>query len=86
MPINLIEANDKNNFKNINFLDRYDYWIFDLDNTIYDFKLGLFRRISQRMTEYIKFFFNLNDQDALNFSIWSLSSFVNWSVFISIIS
>ena len=66
MPINLIEANVENNFKNINFLDRYDYWIFDLDNTIYDFKLGLFRRISQRMTEYIKFFFNLDHQDALN--------------------
>ena len=54
MPINLIETNVENNFKNINFLDRYDYWIFDLDNTIYDFKLGLFRRISKRMTEYIK--------------------------------
>ena len=37
MPINLIEANDENNFKNIKFLDSYDYWIFDLDNTIYDF-------------------------------------------------
>ena len=66
MSINLIEASAENNFKNINFLDRYDHWIFDLDNTIYDFKLGLFRRISIRMTEYIKNFFNLDHQDALN--------------------
>ena len=35
-----------NNLQSINFRNNYDYWIFDLDNTIYDFKLGLFRRIS----------------------------------------
>ena len=56
----------KNNFDTLNFINEYDYWIFDLDNTIYDFHLGLFRRISQRMTEYIKNFFNLNHEDALN--------------------
>jgi len=49
-----------------NFNNHYDYWIFDLDNTIYDFNLGLFRRISQRMTEYIKDFFQLNHIEALN--------------------
>ena len=46
-----------NNLQSINFRNNYDYWIFDLDNTIYDFNLGLFRRISQRMTIYIKDFF-----------------------------
>ena len=55
-----------NNLQSINFRNNYDYWIFDLDNTIYDFNLGLFRRISQRMTIYIKDFFNLNHTDALN--------------------
>ena len=55
-----------NNFNTINFMNRYDYWIFDLDNTIYDYNLGLFRRISQRMTEYIKKAFNLTYDDALN--------------------
>ncbi len=55
-----------NNSQFINFTNNYDNWIFDLDNTIYDFKLGLFRRISQRMTIYIKEFFNLNHADALN--------------------
>ena len=55
-----------NNLQSINFRNNYDYWIFDLDNTIYDFNLGLFRRISQRMTIYIKDFFNLNHADALN--------------------
>jgi putative hydrolase of the HAD superfamily len=55
-----------NNFNNINFINKYDYWIFDLDNTIYDFNLGLFRRISQRMTEYIKKSFSLNHDEALN--------------------
>ena len=55
-----------NNLQHINFRNKYDYWIFDLDNTIYDFNLGLFRRISKRMTIYIKDFFNLNHADALN--------------------
>ena len=53
-------------FNTINFMSRYDYWIFDLDNTIYDYNLGLFRRISQRMTEYIKKLFSLNHDEALN--------------------
>ena len=48
------------------FNSNYDYWVFDLDNTIYDFNLGLFRRISQRMTEYIKDYFDLNHTDALS--------------------
>jgi len=55
--INIISSDFNNN---------YDYWVFDLDNTIYDFNLGLFRRISQRMTEYIKDFFDLSHSDALN--------------------
>ena len=57
----------KNNFDTLNFINEYDYWIFDLDNTIYDFHLGLFRRISQRMTEYIKNFFNLNHETLLTY-------------------
>jgi putative hydrolase of the HAD superfamily len=55
-----------NNLQSMNLKKEYDYWIFDLDNTIYDFNLGLFRRISERMTIYIKDFFNLNHADALN--------------------
>ena len=58
----------KSFFNNINMTDfneQYDHWIFDLDNTIYDFNLGLFRRVSSRMTEYIKILFNLNEFDAL---------------------
>ena len=55
-----------NNFKTVNFMDKFDYWIFDLDNTIYDYNLGLFRRISQRMTEYIKKSFSLNHDEALD--------------------
>ena len=56
----------ENNFDAVNFINEYDYWIFDLDNTIYDFHLGLFRRISQRMTEYIKNLFNINHDEALS--------------------
>jgi len=56
----------ENNFDTVNFINEYDYWIFDLDNTIYDFHLGLFRRISQRMTEYIKNLFNINHDEALS--------------------
>ena len=54
-----------NNIDTKDFNDKYDHWIFDLDNTIYDFNLGLFRRVSSRMTEYIKRFFDLNEVDAL---------------------
>ena len=54
------------NIVSSDFNNNYDHWVFDLDNTIYDFNLGLFRRISQRMTEYIKDFFDLNHSDALN--------------------
>ena len=56
----------ENNFDAVNFINEYDYWIFDLDNTIYDFHLGLFRRISQRMTEYIKNLLNINHDEALS--------------------
>ena len=54
-----------NNIDTIDFNEKYDHWIFDLDNTIYDFNLGLFKRVSSRMTEYIKDFFDLNEVDAL---------------------
>tara|TARA_A100001011_G_scaffold13566_1_gene14470 strand:- start:229 stop:930 length:702 start_codon:yes stop_codon:yes gene_type:complete len=54
-----------NNIDIKDFNENYNHWIFDLDNTIYDFNLGLFRRVSSRMTEYIKGFFDLNDVDAL---------------------
>ena len=54
-----------NNKDTIDFNEQYDHWIFDLDNTIYDFNLGLFKRVSSRMTEYIKEFFDLNEVDAL---------------------
>ena len=54
----------KHDYKN--FMLQYDYWIFDLDNTIYDYNLGLFRRISERMTEYIVNFFDIESTDALN--------------------
>ena len=54
-----------NNIDTKDFNEKYDHWIFDLDNTIYDFNLGLFRRVSSRMTVYIKEFFDLNEVDAL---------------------
>ena len=54
-----------NNIDSKDFNEKYDHWIFDLDNTIYDFNLGLFTRVSSRMTEYIKDFFDLNEVDAL---------------------
>ena len=54
-----------NNINTKDFNEKYDHWIFDLDNTIYDFNLGLFKRVSSRMTEYIKGFFDLNEVDAL---------------------
>ena len=35
------------------FSNSFKNWIFDLDNTVYDIKLGLFSKISSRITEYI---------------------------------
>ena len=35
------------------FNDSFKNWIFDLDNTIYDIKAGLFVKISERITDYI---------------------------------
>ena len=35
------------------FTDSFENWIFDLDNTIYDIKAGLFVKISERITQYI---------------------------------
>ena len=54
-----------NNIDARDFNEQYDHWIFDLDNTIYDFNLGLFRSVSSRMTAYIRNFFDLNEIDAL---------------------
>ena len=56
-----------NNKDTIDFNEQYDHWIFDLDNTIYDFNLGLFTKVSSRMTEYIKDFFDLINSLTLNF-------------------
>ena len=35
------------------FKNSFENWIFDLDNTIYDIKAGLFVKISARITQYI---------------------------------
>ena len=45
--------------------DTYDYWIFDLDNTLYDIKLSLFKRVSIRITKYISNYFGITKNEAL---------------------
>ena len=45
--------------------DNYDYWIFDLDNTLYDIKLSLFKRVSIRITQYIINYFGITKNEAL---------------------
>ena len=44
--------------------DSFENWIFDLDNTIYDIKLGLFKKISKRITEFIINKFDLAEPEA----------------------
>ena len=44
--------------------DSFDYWIFDLDNTLYDINLGLFKKISKRITKFIVNHFNLSELEA----------------------
>ena len=57
---------NRNSIENIS-ISTEENKIEDLVNfiAIYDFNLGLFRRVSLRMTEYIKEFFELNEVDAL---------------------
>ncbi len=35
------------------YQNSFQNWIFDLDNTMYDIKLGLFKKISNRITDFI---------------------------------
>ena len=46
------------------FNDSFENWIFDLDNTIYDIRSGLFIKISERITEYIIKFLSLTREEA----------------------
>ena len=44
--------------------DSFENWIFDLDNTLYDINLGLFRKVSERITLYIMDKLNLKKEYA----------------------
>ncbi|MAJ14488.1 MAG: pyrimidine 5'-nucleotidase [SAR116 cluster bacterium] len=44
--------------------NNFKYWIFDLDNTIYDIKLGLFKKISERITNFIVSKYSLDIDEA----------------------
>ena len=44
--------------------NNFKYWIFDLDNTIYDIKLGLFKKISERITNFIVSKYSLDMDEA----------------------
>ena len=46
------------------FSDSFENWIFDLDNTIYDIKAGVFEKISSRITEYIISTLSVTRQEA----------------------
>ncbi|MDE4974294.1 pyrimidine 5'-nucleotidase, partial [Francisella tularensis subsp. holarctica] len=41
-------------------------YIFDLDNTLYSYKIGLFDRQMARMSEYIKLKLNISDLEKAN--------------------
>ena len=55
----MIKSNDKKIFKN-----SFDYWIFDLDNTLYDINLRLFNKISKRITFFIIEHLKLSEKKA----------------------
>ena len=44
--------------------DSFKNWVFDLDNTLYDIRLGLFRKISRRITKFIITKYNLSEHEA----------------------
>ena len=46
------------------YQNSFQNWIFDLDNTIYDINLGLFRKISNRITNFIMSKYSLDIDQA----------------------
>lgn len=46
------------------FQNSFQNWIFDLDNTMYDINLGLFKKISNRITDFIMFKYSLDFDQA----------------------
>ena len=46
------------------YQNSFQNWIFDLDNTMYDIKLGLFKKISNRITDFIMSKYSLNIDQA----------------------
>ena len=46
------------------YQNSFQNWIFDLDNTIYDINLGLFKKISNRITDFIMSKYSLDIDQA----------------------
>ena len=46
------------------YQDSFQNWIFDLDNTMYDINLGLFKKISNRITDFIMSKYSLDIDQA----------------------
>ena len=46
------------------YQNSFQNWIFDLDNTMYDINLGLFKKISKRITDFIMFKYSLDIEQA----------------------
>ena len=46
------------------YQNSFQNWIFDLDNTIYDINLGLFKKISNRITDFIMSKYSLDIDEA----------------------
>ena len=46
------------------YQDSFKNWIFDLDNTLYDINLGLFKKISNRITDFIMSKYSLDIDQA----------------------
>ena len=46
------------------YQNSFQNWIFDLDNTMYDIKLGLFKKISNRITDFIMTKYSLDIDQA----------------------
>ena len=46
------------------YQNSFQNWIFDLDNTMYDINLGLFKKISNRITDFIMFKYSLDIDQA----------------------
>ena len=53
-----------NNLQSMDFENNYDYWIFDLDNTLYSADSGIFQQVHDLMGKFVSNHLNIDIEEA----------------------